>query len=34
LGGGREGGGELCLPKPLATASLSGRRQKQFESCC
>jgi hypothetical protein len=30
--GGREGGegGQICLPKPSATALLSGRRQKQF----
>jgi hypothetical protein len=29
-GGSGEGGrvGQICLPRPLATASLSGRRQK------
>jgi hypothetical protein len=26
---GREGGGQIGLPKPSATASLSGRRQKE-----
>jgi hypothetical protein len=27
-GQGRRGKGQICLPKPLATASLSGQRQK------
>jgi hypothetical protein len=27
-GGGEARGGQICLPKPSATASLSGRRQK------
>jgi hypothetical protein len=26
--GGRGEGGQICLPRPLATASLSGRRRK------
>jgi hypothetical protein len=28
--GAGEGEGQICLPKPLATASLSGRRQKDM----
>jgi hypothetical protein len=26
--GGMGGGGQICLPRPSVTASLSGRRQK------
>jgi hypothetical protein len=25
---GRGGGGQICFPRPLATTSLAGRRQK------
>jgi hypothetical protein len=30
VGRGAGRGGQICLPKPSATASLSGRKQKQL----
>jgi hypothetical protein len=31
--GAGQGQGQICLPRPSATASLSGRRQKYFGTC-
>jgi hypothetical protein len=31
-GGCREGGGQICLPRPSVTASLSGQRQKRYKA--